>query len=131
MGSLGVAGAADLPEGNLTLVHIVELVLIVAVTTNFMQYSWNRCSGRSSSSSHVVRFAPFYASLIATLLLSFPKADVVVGDVDPSTRGFTYQPGPKQASAVAGTISLLASVALLLWKPAHEHKDSKVAALLA
>jgi len=130
LGGLGVAAAADLPAGGITLAHVVELVLTVAITTNWVQYAWHRCSRRPPTSGHFSRFAPFYVSILAALLLCFPKADVVVGDLLPSTQGFTYQPGPKQDSAIAGTILILASVALLLFKPASKIANSKEAALL-
>lgn len=130
-----MAAAADMPGGGITLAHVVELVLIVAVTTNWMQYAWHRCSCRPASwkGGHFVRFAPFYTALLATPLLCFPKGDVVVGDLLKNTRDFTYQPGPKQESAFAGSVTILLSVALLILKPGApaSGSDSKKTALLS
>lgn len=115
LAGFGVEAAAHLPEGGLTLSHVVELVLIVAVTTNFLQYTYFKCSGLHRSWSHIFRFMPCYLASLATLFLCFPKADIVVGDLMPSTRSFTSLPGPKQQSAIAGTILLLAAAASLLY----------------
>lgn len=131
LGSLGFAAAAEVSGGGLTLSHVMELVLIVAVTTNFLQFTWVRCSSRPKGHfGHFSRFAPFYAALIATPLLCFPKLDVVVGDLIPSSQSFTYQPGPKQASAIAGSISMIAAAILLSLPPISFSKDCKVDPLL-
>jgi len=115
LAGFGVEAAANLPEGGLTLSHVVELVLIVAVTTNFLQYTYFKCSVLPrSKGSHMFRFAAFYLAALATPFLCFPKADVVVGDLMPSTQSFAYLPGPKQHSAILGTALLLASAVVLV-----------------
>jgi len=128
LGSLGFAAAAEVSGGGLTLSHVLELVLIVAVTTNFVQFTWSSCSSRPKGNfGHFFRFAPFYAALVATPLLCFPKFDVVVGDLIPSTQSFTYQSGPKQVTAIAGSIFMVAA-AILLSLPLP--RDGKVDPLL-
>lgn len=104
--------AANLPEGGLTLSHVIELVLIVAITTNYMQYVFGKCG--ASKASGLYKFLPFHLATLATLFLCFPKADVVVGDLVPSSQSFAYLPGPKQHSAIVGTAFLLLSVGALL-----------------
>lgn len=129
LASFGIGAAADLPEGGLTLSHVVELVLIVAVTTNFMQYTFSKCSSLpKSSGNHLLRFAPFYLATLATLFLSFPKVDVVVGDLMPSTQSFAYQPKPKQHSAIIGTCAILASAATLLYSQKAATKEEPLLA---
>lgn len=116
LAGFGVTAAAHLPEGGLYLSHVVELVLIVTVTTNFMQFCFSKCNALTRSvGSHLLRFAPFYLATLAAICLTFPKADVVVGDLMPSTRSFTYLPKPKQHSAIVGTASIFASCVALMW----------------
>lgn len=118
--------AANLPEGGLTLSHVVELVLIVTITTNFMQYSHGKCK-INMASRHCQRYAPFYLATIATPFLCFPKAEVVVGDLMPATQGFTYLPGPKQHSAMIGTIILLASMISMFSGPSAKKSEPLLA----
>jgi len=128
LGSLGFAAAAEVSAGGLTLAHVGELVMIVAITTNFMQFTWNRCSSRPRTRiGHFSRFAAFYAALVATPLLCFPKADVVVSDLLPSTGSFTNLTWPGQVSAFAGAVSMALSAILLSLAPIH---DAKVDPLL-
>jgi len=58
---------------------------------------------------------------------AFPKFDVVIGDLIPSTQSFTYESGPKQVTAIAGSIFMVAA-AILLSLPLP--KDGKVDPLL-
>lgn len=122
LGSLGFAAAAEVSGGGLTLVHVVELVLIVAITTNFLQFTWSRCASRPKHLGHFSRFAPFYAALVATPLLCFPKADVVVDDLMPSTDGFMNQDWVKQLSAIAGAVSMIAAAMFLSLAPLQDRK---------
>lgn len=62
----------------------------------------------------MLQYAPFYLATLAALFLSFPKVDVVIGDLMPSTQSFTYQPKPKQHSAIIGTLAIFASAATLV-----------------
>eukprot|EP00746_Dinoflagellata_sp_MGD_P123267 gnl/MRDRNA2_/MRDRNA2_57950_c0_seq1.p1 gnl/MRDRNA2_/MRDRNA2_57950_c0~~gnl/MRDRNA2_/MRDRNA2_57950_c0_seq1.p1 ORF type:complete len:112 (+),score=9.99 gnl/MRDRNA2_/MRDRNA2_57950_c0_seq1:283-618(+) len=101
----------------------MELVLIVAITTNFVQFTWSRCSTRPKGYlGHFSRFAPFYAALVSTPLLCFPKADVVVGDLLPSTASFTNLEWPIQVSAVSGAVCMAAAAILLSRAPLEDKK---------
>lgn len=125
LGSLGFAAATEMSDGGLDLAHVVELVLMVAITTNFMQYTWSRCASRPKGYlGHFTRLAPFYAALVATPLLCFPKAEVVVDDLMPSlvTNSFVNQDWVKQVSAIAGTISMVASAVLVSLAPLQDSK---------
>jgi hypothetical protein len=125
LGSLGFAAAAEVSGGGLTLAHVVELVLIVAITTNFVQFTWSRCAARPKGFiGHFSRFAPFYAALVSTPLLCFPKADVVVGDLitDPAVQNFTNLNWPGQISALSGAILMAAAAVLLSRAPLEDKK---------
>eukprot|EP00746_Dinoflagellata_sp_MGD_P054084 gnl/MRDRNA2_/MRDRNA2_23707_c0_seq1.p1 gnl/MRDRNA2_/MRDRNA2_23707_c0~~gnl/MRDRNA2_/MRDRNA2_23707_c0_seq1.p1 ORF type:complete len:135 (-),score=29.49 gnl/MRDRNA2_/MRDRNA2_23707_c0_seq1:603-1007(-) len=125
LGSLGFAAAAELPAGGITLAHVAELVLIVTVTTNFMQFCWSSCAFRPKGHlGHLTRFAPFYAALLATPLLCFPKAAVVVGDLMPSaeSKWLASDDGPKQWSAIAGAVAMVAAAILLSLAPTQDKK---------
>lgn len=131
LGSLGFAAADEMSDGGLNLAHVVELVLMVAVTTNFVQFTWSRCSSRPRTHlGHFSRFASFYAALVATPLLCFPKAEVVVADLMPayaSPHSLMNQDWFKQVSAMAGTVSMVAAAVLLSVAPL---RDSKLDPLL-
>lgn len=61
--------------------------------------------------------------MLATPLLCFPKADVVVGDLVPSTASFTNLNWPIQVSATAGAVFMAAAAILLTYVPFQEKKD--------
>eukprot|EP00747_Dinoflagellata_sp_TGD_P095526 gnl/TRDRNA2_/TRDRNA2_166499_c0_seq5.p2 gnl/TRDRNA2_/TRDRNA2_166499_c0~~gnl/TRDRNA2_/TRDRNA2_166499_c0_seq5.p2 ORF type:complete len:100 (+),score=6.10 gnl/TRDRNA2_/TRDRNA2_166499_c0_seq5:253-552(+) len=85
-----------------------------------MQFSYSKCYllPRSGGlASHFYNFSAFYLATAAAVFLSFPKADVVVGDLMPATRSFTYLPGPKQHSAILGTILIFVSAMALVYVP--------------
>jgi len=115
LAGFGVEAAAHMPTGGLTLAHVVELVLIVAVTTNFMQFAHFKCNALSrSAASHAYRFSPFYLASLATPFLCFPKMHIVVGDLMPSTRSVTVLLS-NQHSAMVGTFLIFVSAVALLY----------------
>jgi hypothetical protein len=106
-----------------TLSHVMELVLIVAITTNFVQFTWSRCSERPKGYlGHFNRFAPFYAALVSMPLLSFPKVDVVVGDLLPSMSSFTDLEWPGQVSGAFGAFFMVVAAILLSRAPQQDQK---------
>lgn len=126
LGSLGFAAAAEISDGGLDLAHVVELVLMVAITTNFMQFTWSRCSSRPRGHlGHFSRFASFYAALVATPLLCFPKVEVVVSDLMPAevpTHSLMGQDWVKQVSAMGGAVSMVAAAIFLSLAPVQDSK---------